>query len=89
MSKYKNRYVEDDIIASKDLDEFQKIKVKILEETFREHGRLVHWLYFNHRDVLREFEDQFHAGMRIHFLQKENERKLNKQCKTEIQPNSK
>jgi hypothetical protein len=86
MSKYKNRYIEDDIIASKDLDEFEKIKVKILEETFKEHGKLVHWLYMNHIDVLREFEDQFHAGMRIHFLHKENERKF--KFKTKIQPNT-
>ena len=78
MSKYKNRSIEDDIIASKDMDDFEKTKVKILEYTFKEHGKLVHWLYMNHLEVLREFEDKFHNGLRIHFAQKENERRLKK-----------
>lgn len=46
----------------------KKLRERIRAYTLREYMKLVKWLYDNHLDVLREYEDINHGGKQIDFV---------------------
>lgn len=66
--QYKNRYVEDDVMAQKDIEKLKKVKEKVYETAYKDYMKVMKWLSHNHPKILNEYCNKFLGGKRITFL---------------------